>query len=164
MLCGQESQGQLGLAEAGRTFGRSPLTQDKKEEIDVSRRRLLFGFMDRLRGNTEQAPVAAASQTAPVLAQANEAFKAGNFAAAIGFYRAFLKAESDNAEARPLYCRLFPFWVRTGRERYFELDFCEAQREASSGAGLKIRLGMTSAGIRELYNELRTAWGLPERT
>jgi len=67
-------------------------------------------------------------------------------------------------EARPLYCRLFPFWILAGRERYFELDFCEAQREASGGAGLKLRLSMTSAGIREMYNELRMAWGLPERT
>ncbi|OIO05825.1 MAG: hypothetical protein AUJ49_00750 [Desulfovibrionaceae bacterium CG1_02_65_16] len=67
-------------------------------------------------------------------------------------------------EARPLYCRLFPFWIRAGRERYFELDFCEAQREASGGAGLKKRLGMTSADILQLYHELRTAWGLPERT
>lgn len=72
----------------------------KNEEIDVSRRRLLFGFMDRLRGNAEEAPVAAASQTAPVLAQANAAFAAGDFATALGFYRTFLQAESANTEAR----------------------------------------------------------------
>jgi len=72
----------------------------QKEEIDVSRRRLLFGFMDRLRGNAEEVPMAAASQTAPVLAQANAAFAAGDFVAASGFYKTFLQAESANAEAR----------------------------------------------------------------
>ncbi len=79
-------------------FGRDK--KGGKEEIDVSRRRLLFGFMDRVRGEGEHAPVAAASQTAPVLAQANEAFATGNFGAAVGFYREFLAAESANAEAR----------------------------------------------------------------
>jgi TolA-binding protein len=100
MLCGQESQGPQALCQAGGTPVAQDKKEEKKEEIDVSRRRLLFGFMDRMRGNTEAAPVAAASQTAPVLAQANEAYKAGNFAAATGFYKTFLQAESANAEAR----------------------------------------------------------------
>jgi len=78
------------------------VAQDKKEEIDVSRRRLLFGFLDRMRGE-ESAPVAVASQTAPVLAQANAAFVAGDFASAAGFFKTFLQAESDNAEARQRY-------------------------------------------------------------
>jgi len=93
---------------------------DKKEEIDISRRRLLFGFMDRLRGNTEQAPVAAASQTAPVLAQANAAYSAGDFAAGVGFYRAFLKAESDNAEARQ---RLGECLYRQGQHIQAKVEF-----------------------------------------
>jgi tetratricopeptide (TPR) repeat protein len=79
--------------------GGAAVAHDKKEEIDVSRRRLLFGFLDRARG-VEAAPVAAASQTAPVLAQANAAFAAGDFAAAVGFYKAFLQDESGNDEAR----------------------------------------------------------------
>ncbi|MDR3641523.1 MAG: tetratricopeptide repeat protein [Humidesulfovibrio sp.] len=76
------------------------MAQDKKEEINVSRRRLLFGFMDRVRGNQTETPVAAASNTAPLLAQANEAYKAGDLVAATGFYRSFLQSESGNAEAR----------------------------------------------------------------
>ncbi len=67
-------------------------------------------------------------------------------------------------EARPLYCRLFPFWIRTGRELYFELSRCQAQVEAGGGgAGLLRRLGMTSADVRTMYHELRKAWGLPEQ-
>ena len=76
--------------------------KDKKEEIDVSRRRLLFGFLDRARG-VEAAPMAAASQTAPVLAQANAAYTAGDFAVASGFYKSFLQDESANDEARQRY-------------------------------------------------------------
>jgi tetratricopeptide (TPR) repeat protein len=75
---------------------------EKKEEIDVSRRKLLFGFLDRARG-AEAAPMAAASKTAPLLAQANTSFAAADFATAAGLYKSFLQAESDNAEARQRY-------------------------------------------------------------
>lgn len=78
------------------------MAQDKKEEIDVSRRRLLFGFLDRMRG-AEEAPVAVASQTAPVLAQANQAFAARDFAGAAALYKGFLTQESANMEARQRY-------------------------------------------------------------
>lgn len=47
--------------------------------------------------------MAAASQTAPMLAQANTAYAAADFPAAAGFYKSFLQAESDNAEARQRY-------------------------------------------------------------
>lgn len=67
-------------------------------------------------------------------------------------------------EARPLYCRLFPFWISQGRQLYFSLDSCQAQIEAGGGgAGLLRRLRMTSAGVTHTYLELRRAWGLPER-
>jgi Fe-S-cluster containining protein len=65
--------------------------------------------------------------------------------------------------ARPLYCRLFPFWIRAGRELFFEFEECEAQREAGGGASLMRRLGVTSEDVRKTYRELRMAWGLPER-
>jgi len=65
--------------------------------------------------------------------------------------------------ARPLYCRLFPFWIRAGRELYFEFGQCEAQHEAGGGASLMRRLGMTSENVRQTYRELRKAWGLPEQ-
>lgn len=66
-------------------------------------------------------------------------------------------------QARPFYCRLFPFWIRTGRQLYFEFDHCQAQRESQGGSGLLERLGMTGADVRHAYSELRRAWGLPER-
>ena len=65
--------------------------------------------------------------------------------------------------ARPLYCRLFPFWVRTGRQMYFEFKDCQALRESRGGAGLLKRLGMTEQGVFDLYHRLREAWGLSER-
>ena len=66
-------------------------------------------------------------------------------------------------EARPLYCRLFPFWVRGGQRMYFEFEECLALREGRGAAGLLRRLGITEAHVRHLYTELRKAWGLPER-
>ncbi|MBI5518796.1 MAG: zinc/iron-chelating domain-containing protein [Desulfovibrio sp.] len=68
-------------------------------------------------------------------------------------------------DARPLYCRLFPFWMRSGRELYFQFDRCRAQQEAGGGGpGLMLRLGTSSAEIQTMYHELRRAWGLPEQT
>ncbi|MDP2847297.1 MAG: zinc/iron-chelating domain-containing protein [Humidesulfovibrio sp.] len=67
-------------------------------------------------------------------------------------------------QSRPYYCLLYPFWLRHGRELYFESSNCQAQREAGGGgAGLMRRLNMTSADIRRTYRELRRAWGLPEQ-
>jgi Fe-S-cluster containining protein len=66
-------------------------------------------------------------------------------------------------EARPYYCRLFPFWIRGGRQMYFESKECQALRESRGGAGLLKRLGMTETGVIELYQRLREAWGLTER-
>ncbi len=66
-------------------------------------------------------------------------------------------------EARPYYCRLFPFWIRAGRQMYFEFKDCQALRESRGGAGLLRRLGMTETGVLDLYNRLREAWGLTER-
>ncbi len=66
-------------------------------------------------------------------------------------------------EARPYFCRLFPFWIRGGRQLYFEFKECQALRESRGGGGLLKRLGMTEAGVFDLYQRLREAWGLTER-
>lgn len=66
-------------------------------------------------------------------------------------------------EARPYYCRLYPFWIRAGRQMYFEFEQCQALRESRGGAGLLRRLEMTEAGVLDLYHRLREAWGLTER-
>lgn len=66
-------------------------------------------------------------------------------------------------EARPYYCRLFPFWIKAGRQLYFEFKECQALRESTRGAGLLKRLGMTETGVFDLYHRLRRAWGLTGR-
>ena len=65
-------------------------------------------------------------------------------------------------QARPLYCRIYPFWFKAGRQLYFEFPRCQAQLEAGGGTGLLRRLGMTSEGVRHTYQELCRAWNLPE--
>jgi len=66
-------------------------------------------------------------------------------------------------QARPFYCRLFPFWIRSGRQLYFEFKDCLALRESRGGAGLLKRLGMTETGVFDTYHQLREAWGLTRR-
>ncbi|MBA4358517.1 MAG: zinc/iron-chelating domain-containing protein [Desulfovibrio sp.] len=67
-------------------------------------------------------------------------------------------------EARPYYCRLFPFWIRGGRQMYFEFKQCQALRESQGGAGLLKRLGLTETGVFDMYQRLREAWGLTGRS
>lgn len=63
-------------------------------------------------------------------------------------------------EARPYYCRLFPFWVCGRKVMIFTSSCCLAQRETKAFARLAEALGMTDAEIRRLHDRLRRAWGL----
>lgn len=64
--------------------------------------------------------------------------------------------------ARPYYCRLYPFWIRDGRQLYFQFSQCMAQKEAAGTAALLSSLGLSNADILDLYQRLRRAWALPE--
>ena len=64
-------------------------------------------------------------------------------------------------EARPLYCRLYPFWVRAGQLMYFEFDHCLALQESRGARSLLRCLDVTESHVRHLYRDLRKAWGLP---
>jgi len=63
--------------------------------------------------------------------------------------------------ARPLYCLLYPFWIRGGQRMYFEYERCQALLEGRGPGSLMRRLGTTETEIRQLYNDLRKAWCLP---
>jgi hypothetical protein len=65
--------------------------------------------------------------------------------------------------ARPLYCLLYPFWIRGGLLMYFEFERCLALLEGCGAGSLMRRLGMVEAGIRTLHNDLRMAWGLQKK-
>ena len=60
--------------------------------------------------------------------------------------------------ARPPYCRLFPFWVVGGRVGYFAFELCQAQKGARSVNKVMKCLNMNTSQIFFLYNELRNAW------
>lgn len=66
-------------------------------------------------------------------------------------------------EARPYYCRLFPFWVRGGAVLYFDFQQCLAVRERRGSGQMYTALGMGEGDARELYACLRQAWGLKRR-
>ncbi len=65
-------------------------------------------------------------------------------------------------KARPLYCRLFPFWVIGDRVAFFPFDLCQAQEGARSVRKVMRRLKMNTCQILSLYHELRNAWVLDE--
>jgi Fe-S-cluster containining protein len=64
--------------------------------------------------------------------------------------------------ARPLYCRLFPFWVIGGRVAFFPFDLCQAQKATRSVKKSMMRLEVNTARTLSLYNALRRAWLLDE--
>ncbi len=61
-------------------------------------------------------------------------------------------------KARPLYCRLFPFWVVGGRTAFFPFALCQAQKGARSVSNVMRRLKMNTFQILSLYQQLRCAW------
>ena len=65
-------------------------------------------------------------------------------------------------KARPLYCRLFPFWVIGGRVAFFPFNLCQAQKGSRSVKKVMMRLQVDTSQILPLYNALRGAWLLDE--
>lgn len=66
-------------------------------------------------------------------------------------------------EARPYYCRLFPFWVWNGKITVFDYKSCEARKQEDDVSGLLELMGMTRSRVFELHGRLRLAWGLPPK-
>ena len=66
-------------------------------------------------------------------------------------------------EARPYYCRLFPFWIYGERLTIFTPPHCLAVKEAKQLTGLMRTMDQTEASLRTLHGRLRLAWGLPPK-
>ena len=64
-------------------------------------------------------------------------------------------------QARPYYCRVFPFWLYGRRLTMFASHTCLASREHATPASALAALGVSEARVRELHGRLRLAWGLP---
>ena len=127
-----------------------------QEEIDVKRRRLLFGFMDTLRGKSEPEPMATASQTAPILAEANAAFAAGSWEAALAPFRTFLEAERENVEARQ---RLGECLYNLGRYIPAKVEFERILQRNRSNNRAILFLGLVLARL-ERVQKAAVVWKL----
>jgi Fe-S-cluster containining protein len=63
-------------------------------------------------------------------------------------------------EARPYYCRLFPFWVSAGAVTAFDAKGCLACDEGRSVKGMLPLLEMSRPLVLKLHGQLRLAWGM----
>jgi Fe-S-cluster containining protein len=63
-------------------------------------------------------------------------------------------------EARPYYCRLFPFWVLEDDVTIFTAGSCQAVKQGKNAAGTLEAFGLTRKRVHELFGRLRLAWGL----
>lgn len=66
-------------------------------------------------------------------------------------------------EARPYYCRIFPFWVAGERVTSFDPPACLARKEAVNQMRLLDSLSLTQALVKDLMGRLRLMWGMPPR-
>ena len=66
-------------------------------------------------------------------------------------------------EARPYYCRLFPFWMAGCDVTFFDSPTCLARREGRTLSRILAGLDMNRATVKDLYGRLRLVWGLPPR-
>ncbi|WP_246298882.1 YkgJ family cysteine cluster protein [Desulfolutivibrio sulfodismutans] len=64
-------------------------------------------------------------------------------------------------EVRPYYCRVFPFWVVSGKLAVFAPGGCLACREGRSVAGMLASLQVRAEFLLDLHCRLRLAWGFP---
>ena len=132
--------------------GKAP---QKKEEVDLNKRRMLFGVVDKLRG-AESAPMAAVAQAAPVLAEANAAFAAGNWAEATEKYKEFLAQESANGEARQ---RLGECLYRQGRYIQAKVEFERLMQKNHKDNSALLFLGLVLARLERL-DKAAVVWKL----
>ncbi len=63
-------------------------------------------------------------------------------------------------QARPLYCRLFPFWMNGDQLQIFACPTCRVQREGDQAMIMLRKLGMSSARLQDLFAMLRREWGI----
>lgn len=66
-------------------------------------------------------------------------------------------------EARPYYCRLFPFWMVDCEVIFFDSPICLVRREERTLTRMLHSLDTTKAAVKDLYGRLRLVWGLPPR-
>jgi Fe-S-cluster containining protein len=63
-------------------------------------------------------------------------------------------------EQRPLFCRLFPFWIAGEQLYIFEYERCLQIRTAQSFPEILAAFGTTLEALGDLYDRLCLAWGL----
>lgn len=66
-------------------------------------------------------------------------------------------------QARPYYCRLFPFWVAGSRLTVLAAADCLARREGGDPAGMLALFRCAEKSALDLHGRLRLAWGLPPK-
>ncbi|BDQ33161.1 YkgJ family cysteine cluster protein [Pseudodesulfovibrio portus] len=66
-------------------------------------------------------------------------------------------------EARPYYCRIFPFWMIGPDVIFFDSPTCLARREGETLTRILDTLDTGKANVKDLYGRLRLVWGLSPR-
>lgn len=63
-------------------------------------------------------------------------------------------------DVRPWYCRLYPFWIRSGMLTMFTSTDCLVCRESINIPEALAFVDMSQKEVRRIFGQLRIAWGL----
>lgn len=127
----------------------------KKTRINASRRDFLFGAVRRFRGEEkDDTPIAATTETIPLLVRANEHYTKGEFEEAVEVYREYLKIEqNDNAVRLQLGKSLY----NAGKHAASRVEFKRVLKCCKKDSQATLYLGLTHARAGNL-EQAATVW------
>lgn len=126
-----------------------------KKKMNASRRNFLFGAVRRMKGeDAQEVPMAATSETIPLLLEANDAFAAEKYDDAVQKYREYLKLEKNDVD---VHLQLGISLYRSGKFGAARLEFRKVLKERKKDPRATVYLGLTHARADNLA-KAANAW------
>ncbi len=115
----------------------------KKTKVNASRRSFLFGAVRRIKGEEQDnAPIAATTETIPLLTRANEYYDRGEFDEAVEVYREYLRIEKDDIAVR---LQLGKCMYKAGKHTASRVEFKRVLKAREKESEALVYLGLTHA-------------------
>ncbi|WP_147819961.1 tetratricopeptide repeat protein [Salidesulfovibrio onnuriiensis] len=127
----------------------------KKTKVNASRRNFLFGAVRRLKGEeVGDGPIAATTETIPLLTRANGHYAAGEYEEATEAYREYLKIEKNDLDVR---LQLGKCMYAAGKYAASRVEFKRVLKVREKDSEAIVYLGLTHARNGNL-EQAAAAW------
>lgn len=115
----------------------------KKTKVNASRRNFLFGAVRRFKGEeSDGTPIAATTETIPLLTKANAHYTRGEFEEAVEVYREYLKVERNDTDVR---LQLGKCLYKAGKHTAARVEFRRVLKVREKDSEAIVYLGLTFA-------------------